>query len=165
MSLAKGTTKFDKATMQADLKSGMSVPDIAKKYNCSKASVYRLCGSNVASRPAKNIDWVAVQKRRDAGESSAAIIKELGTSNASFYTRTHPASGKPPVIRSRKFTQPTPSPFASATPATNGHHKLVNEINTNLRNTLKSAQTERAQLVSETALLDKMIARLERAIQ
>lgn len=170
--------RYDKAAIREAASSGMTVKDIMAKFGCSDASVYRIVGENSTPRTInhnpKNIDWVAVQAARNTGRKSKEIISEFGISSASFYTKTKPAGGAP-VIRSRRLLKPTPSPFegvateAVALPksrvAKNGNRSLVDEIKSNLRNALDTAVKERNNLVTELTTVDRMIARLEKAVQ
>jgi hypothetical protein len=168
MGLAK---KYDYAPMQEDHKSGMTAKDIAAKRNCHISTVYTairaLSGPKKNGRDSK-IDWQAAQTRRNAGEKATDIITDMGISSAAFYTKTHPAGGKPPVIRSRRLLKPTPSPFEAKTfttakPAKNGQHRLVDEIKANLKGLLDVTVKERNEVVVQLGVLDKLIATLEKA--
>jgi hypothetical protein len=55
------------------------------------------------------INWDVIQKRRDSGESAAAIIKELGISSCTFYTKT---SGKGKRSLTKRLATPPGSRFA-----------------------------------------------------
>lgn len=103
----------------------------------------------------KNINWEIIQKRRDAGENAFVLMKELGVSSGTFYTRTHGSGVKNvghKTASSGMKLHKRPRKKADLKRAVNGKESVLNEC-------LKQLKREREELDVVIQSLEYVIRR------